>query len=134
MKYMLDTNICIDMLRRPESHVFEHLRELKIGDVGISSVTLAELEFGVNKSSNPVRNAMLLSEAYSTLEIANFDNHAAACYGQVRCELETKGKPIGPLDTLIAAHALSLDVTLVTNNMREFKRIKGLKLENWIRG
>ena len=131
---MLDTNICIDMLRRHNSPAFDHLRQLKVGDVGISSITLAELEYGVNKSSDPVRNAMLLSEACGTLEIANFDNHAAACYGQVRCELEAKGKPIGPLDTLIAAHAFSLDVTLVTNNMREFKRINGLKLENWIRG
>lgn len=131
---MLDTNICIEMLRRPGSRAFRHLSELEVDDVGISSITLAELEYGVNKSSDPIRNAMLLSEAFSKIEIAHFDNQAAACYGQVRCDLELKGKPIGPLDTLIAAHALSLDVTLVTNNMREFKRIKGLKLENWIQG
>ncbi len=133
MKYMLDTNICIDMLRRSSSPVFKHLCNLQIGDVGISTITVAELEYGVNKSADPIKNAALLVEACSPFEIADFDNHAAACYGQVRCDLEAKGKPIGPLDTLIAAHALSLGVTLVTNNMREFKRIKGLRLENWMR-
>lgn len=133
MKYLLDTNICIEMLRRPGSPAFGHLHRLQVGDIGISTITLAELEFGINKSSAPARNAMLLAQACSTLEIVDFDNHAAACYGQVRCGLEARGKPIGPLDTLIAAHALSLGVTLVTNNMREFKRVKGLRLENWMR-
>ncbi len=130
---MLDTNICIDMLRRPSSPAFKHVKELKVGDIGISSITLAELEYGVNKSSNPSKNAAMLIEACSTFEIADFDNNAAACYGLVRSSLESNGTPIGPLDTLIAAHAMSLGVILVTNNMREFKRIKGLKLENWIR-
>ena len=130
---MLDTNICIDMLRRRNSPAFKHILSLEVGDIGISSITLAELEFGVNKSSNPAKNAALLIEACSTFEIADFDNKAAERYGFVRCQLESKGKPIGPLDTLIAAHAMSLNITLVTDNMREFKRIKNLKLENWIR-
>lgn len=129
---MLDTNICIDMLRRPSSPAFKHIKKLSVGDVGISSITLAELEYGVNKSSDPARNAAMLIEACSTFEIADFDNDAAACYGLIRSGLESKGTPIGPLDTLIAAHAMSLDVILITNNMREFKRIKALKLENWI--
>lgn len=134
MKYMLDTNILIEMLRRSTSPAFKHVRKRRIGDIGISAITLSELEYGVNKSADPARNAALLIEACSPFEIADFDNHAAACYGLVRADLEAKGKPIGPLDMLIAAHAKSLDVTLVTNNMREFKRIKDLKLENWIRG
>jgi tRNA(fMet)-specific endonuclease VapC len=130
---MLDTNICIDMLRSPSSRAFKHILKLEVGDVGISTITLAELEYGVNKSSDPAKNTALLIEACSVFEIADFDNEAAACYGLVRSSLELKGMSIGPLDTLIGAHALSLGVTLVTSNMREFKRIKGLELENWLR-
>jgi len=131
--YLLDTNILIDLLRRPKSPAFKHLVRLSPDEVAISAVTLAELEYGVHKSSNPSRNAQLLVEACAPLTIMPFDNSAASVYGWVRAELEAKGKPIGPLDTLIAAHALSLNATLVTNNMREFKRIKGLRLENWLR-
>ena len=131
--YMLDTNICIDMIRRSASRVFGHIQQVQPGDIAISTITLAELECGVHKSSNPAKNAKLLIEVCSVLEILPFDNNAAATYGTVRSQLESKGIPIGPLDGLIAAHALSLGITLVTNNMREFKRIKGLSLENWIR-
>ena len=131
--YMLDTNICIDMIRRPASRVFGRIQQVQPGDIAISTITLAELECGVHKSSNPARNARLLIEVCSVLEILPFDDNAAAAYGIVRSQLESKGIPIGPLDALIAAHAFSLNITLVTNNMGEFKRIKGLKLENWIR-
>ena len=131
--YMLDTNICIDMIRRPASRVFDHIQQVQPGDIAISTITLAELQCGVHKSSNPSKNAKLLIEVCSVLDILPFDNNAAAAYGMVRSQLESKGIPIGPLDGLIAAHALSLGITLVTNNMREFKRIKGLNLENWIR-
>jgi len=133
MMYMLDTNVCIDMIRRPASRVFGHIQQLEPGDIAISTITLAELECGVHKSSNPARNAQLLIGVCSVLEILPFDNNAAAAYGMVRSQLESKGVSIGPLDNLIAAHALSLGITLVTHNMREFKRIKGLSLENWIR-
>ncbi len=133
MKYMLDTNICIDLLRHRDSPALEYIQKLHVGDVGISCITLAELECGVQKSSNPARNARLLIEACSIFEIADFDNHAAQAYGEVRAQLESKGTPIGPLDTLIAAHALSLNVTLVTDNTREFQRVDDLALENWIR-
>ena len=130
---MLDTNICIDMIRRPASRVFGHIQQVQPGDIAISSITLAELECGVHKSSNPAKNAKLLIAVCSVLDILPFDNNAAAAYGIVRSQLESKGVSIGPLDNLIAAHALSLGITLVTNNMKEFKRIKGLSLENWIR-
>ena len=133
MKYMLDTNICIDILRRPKSGALKQILKHKPGDIAISSVTLAELEFGVNKSSDPERNARMLIEACSPFEIVPFDNEAAATYGIIRAKLESKGTPIGPLDTMIAASALSRELTLVTNNTKEFKRVKGLKLENWIR-
>lgn len=131
--YLLDTNILIDLLRRPKSPAFKHLVRLSPDEVAISTITLAELEYGVHKSSDPSRNAQLLVEACAPLMIVAFDNGAAAAYGWVRTGLEAQGKPIGPMDTLIAAHALSLNATLVTNNMREFKRIKGLRLENWLR-
>jgi tRNA(fMet)-specific endonuclease VapC len=133
MMYMLDTNICIDMIRRPASRVFGHIQQAQPGDIAISTITLAELECGVHKSSNPAKNAKLLIEVCSVLDILPFDNNAATAYGIVRSQLESKGMSIGPLDNLIAAHALSLDITLVTHNMKEFKRIKGLSLENWIR-
>ena len=132
--YMMDTNIFIDILRRPASAALKRIQQLPPSEVAISAITLAELEHGVNKSSNPAHNARLLIAACSMLTILPFDNNAAAAYGVIRAQLERQGKPIGPMDMLIAAHALSLDATLATNNMREFKRIKGLKLENWLRG
>ena len=131
--YLLDTNIFIDILRRPDSAALKHLVRLSPDDVAISTITLAELEYGVCKSANPARNAQLLIKACTPIAILPFDNAAAGLYGIVRAQLEAKGSPIGPLDTLIAAHALSLKAVLVTNNMREFKRVKGLQLENWLR-
>jgi len=131
--YLLDTNILIDILRHSDSPALKHLMRQSPDEVGISAITLAELEYGVHKSSNPARNAQLLIEACTPLTILPFDNEAAGAYGAVRARLEAKGSPIGPMDTLIAAHALSLNAILVTNNMREFKRIKGLLVENWLR-
>ena len=130
---LLDTNILIELLRRPNSPAFKHLGRHQPDEVAISAITLAELEYGVHKSSNPARNAQLLIEACTPLMVLPFDNEAAAAYGLVRSHLEAKGIPIGPMDTLIAAHALSLNAILVTNNLREFKRIKGLHVENWLR-
>ena len=131
--YLLDTNILIDILRRPDSLALKHVVHLEPDRVAISAITLAELEYGVHKSSNPARNAQLLIEACTPLTILPFDNEAAALYGRVRTQLEAKGVGIGPLDTLIAAHALSLNAVLVTNNVREFKRITGLRIENWLK-
>jgi len=98
--------------------------------VGISTITLAELQYGVAKSSDPSRNGLALKRFCMPLEILKFDQQAATAYGEARSRLERVGTPIGPLDTLIAAHALSLNVILVTSNEDEFRRVAGLKVEN----
>ena len=104
-----------------------------VGDVGISSITLAELRFGVSKSARRQQNQAALDQFLLPLDIAAFDELAADSYGDVRAELESNGTPIGPLDTLIAGHGLSLNVVLVTHNMREFRRITGLRIDDWLK-
>jgi tRNA(fMet)-specific endonuclease VapC len=131
MTYLLDTNTCIFMMKQISS-VIERFRYSQNKGIAISSITLAELEFGVfnSKAYERNRNALL---AFSTLvEILLFDALASAEYGRVRATLEKAGTPIGALDTLIGAHAKSLNLTLVTNNIREFQRIEGLILEDWL--
>ena len=102
-----------------------------VGEVGISSITLAELAFGAAKSQQPERNRAALEEFVLPLQVAPFDEAAAKVYGAVRAELERRGAPIGALDTLIAAHALSLGATLVSHNTKEFSRVAGLRLADW---
>lgn len=131
MIYLLDTNVCIYLKRRRPPHVTERFTELSAGDVGISSITLAELEYGVSKSSHHDRDRATLDELLQLLVVAPFDESAAAHYGDVRATLERAGTPIGPFDTQIAAHARSLGVTLVTHNTSDFTRVPGLKLEDW---
>jgi tRNA(fMet)-specific endonuclease VapC len=132
MKYLLDTNICIYIIKQKPITVFEKFKSFDIGSIGICSITLAELQYGVMKSGNPQKNYEALNEFLTPLEIINFDDHAAIEYGKIRSDLERHGTPIGPLDTLIAAQALSYKFVLVTNNVKEFIRVKGLKIENWI--
>lgn len=132
MRYMLDTNICIALIKRKPPKALRRFDRLTAGDVGISAITLAELRYGVAKSQNQERNRQALEEFLLPLEIADFDESAAAAYGTVRADLENAGRPIGPLDTQIGAHAQSLGAVLVTNNTAEFRRIKGLKIENWL--
>ena len=132
MKYMLDTNACIALIKRKPAAVIERLTAAEPGDAGISSVTLAELQYGARKSAKVEQNALALAEFLLPLEIADFDAGAAEAYGRVRAALEKTGTPIGALDTMIGAHALSLGVTLVTDNTREFIRIPGLAVENWL--
>ena len=134
IKWLLDTSICIEIIRNRSHRVLAELQSCEPGAVGISSVTLAELYYGAARSSDPVRNRLMLTQFCAPLETMPFDDHAASEYGQVRANLERSGLPVGPLDTLIAAHALSLRTTLVTNNEREFRRMKGLRVENWARG
>jgi tRNA(fMet)-specific endonuclease VapC len=129
---MLDSKACIAIIRRRPETALKRLRGKPVGHVGISSVTLAELEYGAAKSSRPDQARLALAEFAAPLEIAAFDDAAALVYGTLRAGLERKGKPIGPLDTLIAAHALALDAVLVTNNTREFRRVPGLTVEDWI--
>ena len=131
MEYLLDTNICIYIIKKKPEKVFNKFRNISFGSIGISSITLAELQYGVMKSSNPGKNQEALERFIPPLQIFEFGFDQTLVYGQIRAELERKGTPIGPLDTLIASHAVSLDLILVTNNMREFKRIPDLQLENW---
>jgi tRNA(fMet)-specific endonuclease VapC len=132
MKYMLDTNICIYIIKEKPPIAKERFSTLKIGDVGISSITTSELFYGVSKSQNRIQNRNALDGFLLSLMIADYDYEASIHCGEVRATLEKAGKIIGPLDLQIAAHALSLGVTLVTNNVKEFERVEGLKLENWV--
>ncbi len=132
MKVMLDTNTCVAIIKRKPQQVLRRFNAYKVGEIGISSVTFAELEFGVAKSMRQDKNQEALDEFVLPLEIAGFDRDAAKVYGQVRASLEKKGTPIGSLDTMIGAHALALGVTLVTNNTREFSRVKGLTVVDWL--
>ena len=131
LKRLLDTNVCIHIIRRRPQVVLRRFEDYGIGEVGVSSVTVAELRYGAEKSSRPEQNLEALGRFLLPLEILAFGEEAAAAYGRVRVALEKAGTPIGPLDTLIAAHAVSMGVTLVTNNTREFMRVPGLEIEDW---
>ncbi|WP_273847306.1 type II toxin-antitoxin system tRNA(fMet)-specific endonuclease VapC [Rubrobacter calidifluminis] len=128
---ILDTNICIHLIRYHPPEVLRRFEDFEVGEVGLSVITVAELLYGVEKSARPQQNRKALQQFLLPLEIVSFGEEATASYGKVRASLEKRGTPIGPLDTLIAAHALSLDATLVTNNTREFVRVHGLQLEDW---
>ncbi len=131
MKWMLDTDTCIAIIKGKPDSVLKKLRGKSVGQVGISSITLGELAFGAAKSARRDEAQAALAEFLLALEIASFDSDAAASYGHLRASLENRGTPIGPLDTLIGAHAAALDVILVTHNTREFSRIDTLRLEDW---
>lgn len=133
MMYLLNTDICIYLIKKRPPVIIEKLTALAVGDVTLSSITVAELAFGAAKSAHPETNSHALAAFFTPFKIAAFDHNAAEIYGALRADLEKRGKPIGPLDTLIAAHALALKTTLVTNNVREFSRVKGLKVETWAR-
>ena len=130
---MLDTNICIELLRGSAAHVASRMQEHELDEIAVSSITLAELQYGVARSARPAHHELLLIGFCAPLAILPFDDRVGQSYGGVRAGLERAGTPIGPLDTLIAAHALALNITLVTNNEREFKRVVGLTVENWMR-
>ena len=132
MKWMLDTDTCIAIIRRQPETVLRKLSTKTIGSVGISSITLGELTFGAAKSSKPTQSIEALNEFLLSFEIASFDELAAREYGPVRAALAKRGTSIGPLDTLIASHALSLGAILVTHNRREFSRISSLQVDDWI--
>lgn len=131
MKYLLDTNICIYVINARPPQALERFRREAVGDIGVSAITAAELAYGVTKSGS-TRNRAALEKFLAPLEIAPFDGLVFWHYGEIRARLERRGQPIGSLDTLIAAHALALDVTLVTNNGAEFARIDELRTENWV--
>jgi len=131
MKLMLDTNICIYVIKQRPAAVLNRFLEFQVGDIGISSITLSELRYGVAKSTHREKNTKALDEFIIPLEIVPFDEGAARIYGDIRAALEKAGTPIGSMDMLIAAHALSLGTTLVTNNTREFIRIPTLNIIDW---
>jgi len=132
MKYMLDTNICIYIIKKKPEKVFQQFRMLKAGDICISSVTLAELEYGVQKSEYKERNEIALTCFLAPVEILPFTDKAALEYGKIRARLEKTGNIIGAYDLLIAAHCLAEDLILISNNTSEFERIDELRLENWV--
>ena len=129
--WLLDTNICIYLIKRKPEGLLLRLRRVDPSAVSVSAVTVAELQHGVAKSARPEQNALALAAFLAPIRVEPFDDAAAAAYGMVRATLERSGTPIGGMDMLIAAHALSLDCTLVTNNDREFRRVAELRVENW---
>ncbi len=131
MKVMLDTNMCIYLIKQKPVQVLEKFQTYNLGDIGVSSITVAELQYRVAKSQRQQQNQKALTQFLAPLEIADFGASAALKYGQIRAELERLGTLIGGNDLLIAGHALSLDVVLVTNNEREFSRVPSLVIENW---
>ena len=131
MNYLLDTNICVLLIRQKSPPVLAHLLSHAITDIGISTITVAELQYGVQKSSQPGQNQQALDHFLLPLTILPFDDGAAVAYGRIRSDLESQGLPIGALDTLIAAQAVSHNLALVTNNVREFARVSGLRIEDW---
>jgi tRNA(fMet)-specific endonuclease VapC len=131
MKYLLDTNVCIDYLNGRFPSVAERIQRSPPQDLVISSVVVAELRYGADRSANRQVNHQRLDILIAEIPCVDFDLAAASAYGRVRAELEAQGRPIGANDMLIAAHAVALDVVLVTDNLREFERVKGLDLESW---
>ncbi len=128
---LLDTNICIYIINTKPPEVLARFHQYRLGEIGLSSVVAAELAYGVAKSGS-ARNRSALEMFLAPLEIMPFDETAIWTYGELRVDLEGRGQSIGSLDTMIAAHALSMNAVLVTNNAREFSRVKDLKLENWV--
>ena len=132
MMYMLDTNICIYIIKQKPKIVIDKFKKMNNANICISSITYSELLYGAEKSSNIAKNLLALTMFLSNIEILSYDESASVDYGIIRAKLEKEGKIIGPLDMLIAAHAKSLNITLVSNNLKEFERVDGLKLENWV--
>lgn len=131
MKCLLDTNICIYIIIRKLPSVLRRLQSFQPGEFGISTITIAELEYGIHRSNQPDRNRIALTSFLMPFEIVDFDRAAASEYGSLRAWQMAYGKTVGAMDLLIAAQARSRALVLVTNNEREFARIPGLEIENW---
>jgi tRNA(fMet)-specific endonuclease VapC len=132
VKYLLDTNTCIYIINKKPPSAVNRIRSKHPDEVSISAITIAELEYGVHRSKHIDQNRIALLEFLVPFTILDFDQSAAAVYGSVRASLQREGTPIGPMDLLLAAQALSQQTILVTNNVREFRRVAGLQIENWI--
>ena len=133
MKYMLDTNICIYIIKQKPKKVLDKFQSLEIGDICISMITFAELEYGVEKSEYTEKNRVALTSFLAPIEILPFNQKAAIKYAEIRATLEKQGSIIGAYDLMIGAHTLAEDLTLVTNNEKEFNRISELSIENWVK-
>ena len=131
--YLLDTNICIYIIRKKPVDVLRILRTKSKKDIYISTITIAELEYGVSKSQFPEKNKIALIEFLSIFNILPFDDADAVEFGMIKTDLEKKGKIIGPMDLLIAGQAKAKKLILVTNNIKEFARVEGIKMENWVK-
>jgi tRNA(fMet)-specific endonuclease VapC len=131
MRYLLDTNICIYIAKQKPRGVLARLHQLRPGDVGMSIITYLELVYGAWKSQHREANLLRIQELERLIPVLPLDASTARHFGQMRAELETKGSPIGAYDMLIAVHAMSLGLILVTNNAREFRRVPQLIVENW---
>ena len=131
MMYMLDTNAIIMAVRHPEWPIYPKIKEHLGKDLCISAATYGELEYGIRKSANPEKNRLAITKILLGIRILDFDSRAAVHFGDIFAELESKRMRIGDRDTMIAAHARSLGYTVVTNNTREFSRVKGLNVEDW---
>jgi tRNA(fMet)-specific endonuclease VapC len=132
MRYILDTNMCIYIIKKKPSRVLDRFRIFGVSDIGISTISLSELEYGVAKSTRKEQNREALIEFLAPVEILPFDEIASRHYGEIRAHLEGKEISIGAMDLLIASQARSLMLPLVTNDTRAFKRIPGLQIENWV--
>ena len=133
MRFLLDTNCCVFLLNRSRPALARRVLGVPPFELGVSTITVAELDFGAAKSRRPDATRASLGVLLESLLVVPFDVPAVESYGPLRADLERRGTPIGPLDTLIAAHALSLGATLVTNNLREFRRVRGLRVVDWTR-
>ena len=131
IKLMLDTNMCIYIIKQKPKKVINNFKKLSFSEVGISSIVLSRLEYGVVKSTKPTQNRLALTQFLAPLEILPYDDIAAFYYGKLRAHLQKMGTPIGTLDMLIAAQTLSVGCSLVTNNASEFQRVPRLKILNW---
>jgi tRNA(fMet)-specific endonuclease VapC len=131
VKYLLDTSICVELIRGRRPRIVKRIAERPTTDFGLSMITVAELEYEVHKSPHAPQEREALDRFLFPFTILDFDYEATLSYGRIRAVLESLGTPIGALDTLIAAHAMSRDLTLVTRNLKEFKRVPGLKAEDW---
>ena len=130
--YMLDTNICVYLINKKNPELAGRIADVPSEQICISTITQAELALGVAKSQNPAKNAAALTKFLSAINVLPFDSEASEQYGEIRAELEKRGEVIGNMDMLIAAHAKSKGFVIVTNNVREFERVEGLNLENWV--
>jgi tRNA(fMet)-specific endonuclease VapC len=132
-RFMLDTDCCIELMRGRAPRAVQALRKLGLEHVHLSAITVGELLTGAARSNRPRENLSRVVRFSASLQVVPFDERAAAVYASTRAMLEARGTPIGPLDMLIAGHALAMGVTLVTGNTREFGRVEGLAIENWLK-